>query len=125
MSNEFTITDFQLYRECAAMAKEIFEDHMNRNPGSEPEELRDDMMDSAHETADAHEYVIYNFQAGVVCAYCNVNDGEQQYGEISDPNADFDLDRIHCAIAYLEMKCRIESALDELIDEWEAEESES
>lgn len=92
------------------------------NPGVDPEEFRDDMSDRAHETADGHEWVIYNHKALMICAHCNTEYGDDFLSEIGFKwTQDSTIYSVATAIVFGEMRGRIEFRLSELIDEHESE----
>lgn len=120
--SDFQINDHLLTKECDAIAKEIFDNVLAENPDSEPEDLREDMFDRAHETADGHEWVIYNYKALVLCAHCDTSDGEDFIDDIGFEwkQGESTIYTVATAVAYGEMRARIEQELQCLIDEWEA-----
>ena len=122
MSN-FEINDGILQRECDSIAKEIFDDVMGRHPGENPEDYRDDMDDRAHEDADGHEWVIYNFKALMLCAHCDVSAGEEFLEDVGMPE-DVTIHKLATAIAYGEIRARIMAEIEDLIKAWEEPEAE-
>lgn len=109
--SEFQINDYLLQKECDELAAEIAAEF---SPGTLAEN-RDDMMDRAHETADGHQWVIYNYMALMLCAHCDTNHGEDFLSDVGVPDEP-DIYKLACAIAYGEMRARIETALEELIE---------
>lgn len=105
------ITDYGLTRECEALAKEIFEE------GGDQKE----MFDRAHEYADSHEYVIYNWQALQLCANCDTSQGESFLDDIGFEwkQGESTIYTIATTIAYGEIRARIETALNDLVKESE------
>ena len=97
-----TMNDHKLDAYCDAIASEILE---------ECEGDRDKAFDLAHEHADGSEYAIYYSKAHEVCQNCNTDNGEQFY-EDCGPFADPTYDRIASIIAYGEIRCRVEAAID-------------
>ena len=73
------------------------------------------MMDRAHEDADGHEAVIYTYRALQICANCNTDQGEAFLEETGMPK-EVTFNKLATIIAYGEMRARIESKLDELIE---------
>ena len=121
------ISDFQLTKECDALAQEIFETFKDENtdPSApwdyDPEDYRDEMLERAHETTDGHQWVIYTHYALVICAHCNTDAGEEFVDEIGAPTP-FTLSGAASMIVYGEMRARTETELDRLISEYEAPE---
>lgn len=120
--SDFQINDHLLTKECDALAKEIFDDVLAENPDSEPEDLREDMFDRAHETADGHEWVIYNYQALMLCAHCDTSNGEAFLDDVglAWKQGESTIYTVATAIAYGEMRARIEQDIQQLIEDWEA-----
>lgn len=116
--SDFQINDGILARECDELAREIFDEIMEQNPGEEPESLRDDMDDRCLVAADGHEWVIYNHKALMLCAHCDTAHGEALLEDVGMPS-DPDIYKIACLTAYGEMRGRIMEAIEELIEEWE------
>lgn len=123
MSN-FEISDFQLSRECDALARAIFDEVMAEHAGEDPEDYREDMDDRAHETADGHEWVIYNYKALMLCAHCDVSQGEEFLEDIGMPE-EVTIHNLACTIAYGEMRARIMDEINNLIDAWDEEDTET
>jgi hypothetical protein len=120
---EFQINDHIFGKECDELALEIFDEYMTSAESDETaEDKRDDMTDSAHQTADGHEWVIYNHKALMICAHCDVDQGEAFLEEIGMPE-DVTIHKLACTIVYGEMLARISAKLDELIDDWEPAEA--
>ena len=116
---DFQINDYLLSKECDDLAREIFEEAIAGMADDEtPEDYRDDMSDRAHEYADGHEWVIYNYKALMLCAHCDTTMGEDFMDDVGAPSEP-DIYKLACMLAFGEMRGRIESALDELIEEWE------
>ena len=97
-----TMNDHKLDAYCDAIASEIL---------AEVEGDRDKAFDLAHEYADGSEYAIYYSKAHEVCQNCNTDNGEQFY-EDCGPFADPTYDSIASIIAYGEIRCRVEVAID-------------
>lgn len=119
---DFQINDHLLTKECAALAKDIFDEIMAEHPDSEPEDLREDMFDRAHETADGHAWVIYNYRALMLCAHCDTSDGEAFLDDVGVEwnQGESTIYTVATAIAYGEMRARIEQDIQQLIEDWEA-----
>lgn len=117
--SDFQMSDYILQTECDQLAQDIFDEIMAENPGEEPEQLRDEMQDRTHETADGHEWVIYNYKALMICAHCNTDNGEDFLTDTGLPSEP-DIYKLACVTAYGEMRARIEAKISELIDDWES-----
>lgn len=116
------ITEYGLTREAESLAREIFDEYRDEGgAGWDPEDDRDDMLDRVHETADGHAWVIYTWRALQLCAECNTDLGEEFVDDIGLPEP-FTLGGAATAVAYGELRARIESALDEIIREYEPDE---
>lgn len=120
--SDFQINDYLLTKECAALAKDIFDETMAEHSDSEPEDLREDMFDRAHEAADGHEWVIYNYRALMLCAHCDTSDGEDFLDDVGFEwnQGESTIYTVATAIAYGEMRARIEQDIQQLIEDWEA-----
>jgi len=117
--SDFQINDHLLSRECDELARDIFREIMADAADDEtPEDMRDGMTDRAHETADGHEWVIYYHKAIMTCAHCNTSQGEEFLEDTGMPEAPT-FAGLACIIVYGEMRARIESALSDIIDEYE------
>lgn len=121
--SEFQINDGILWRECKELAEEIFRDVMESNPGSSPEDLREEMFDRAHETADSHQWVIYTYKAKMLCAHCDTTKGEDFLEDVGLPESPT-FDSLATMIAFAEMRGRVEEELQELIEAYEEPEEE-
>lgn len=117
--SDFQISDHIFSDECNELAQEIFDDFMiSADPGETAEDKKDEMLESVYQTADGHEWVIYNYKALMICAHCDVDQGEAFLEETGMPE-DVTIHKLACTIVYGEMRSRITTKLDELIDEWE------
>jgi hypothetical protein len=116
---DFQINDHILQKECESLATDIFADVCDGMAEDEtPEDYRDEMNERAWQDADGHEWVIYNFKALMLCAHCDVSDGEAFLEDVGMP-AEPTIYSLACAIAFGEIRARIEACLQELCDEWE------
>ena len=70
-----------------------------------------DACELAHESADGSEYVIYTYKAHELCHNCNVDAGEEFVADIGEPLDGWTYDGFACAMAYGEIRSRIELAL--------------
>ena len=119
MSDNGPTSDFILAKECQELAQEIFDEMTEDMARDEtPEDKRDDMMDRAHEAADGHLWVIYTHYVLMMCAHCDTTRGEEFVDDVGLPQP-FTLQSAATAVAYGEMRARIEEELSELIDNWE------
>lgn len=117
---DFEINDRILQKECDEIAKEIFDEMLAEMSDDEsPEDYRDEMSDRVREYADGHEWVIYNYKALMLCAHCNTDMGEDFMDDVGAPSEP-DIYKLACMLAYGEMRGRIESALSDLIDNYDA-----
>jgi hypothetical protein len=116
------INDHELWKECKALAAEIF-DEFKREHGADfdPEEWREEMMDRAHETADGHAWVIYTHRAIQLCSECDTTRGEEFLDDIGGVEKGDTFGGIATKIAYGEMRRRIEEELEDLVDEFQPE----
>ena len=115
---DFQINDRLLSDECELLAREIYAEVMEQHPGENPEDYRDEMDDRAHETADGHQWVIYNYQALMLCAHCDVSQGEEFLEDVGMPE-DVTIHKLACTIAYGEIRARIMDEIKDLIEAWE------
>lgn len=116
---DFQINDHLLQRECDSIAREIFEEITAEMADDEsPEDYRDQMSDRAHETADGHEWVIYTYKAHMLCAHCNVDEGEAFLEDVGMPETPT-YDSLGSMIAFGEMRARIEAEIENLMEAWE------
>lgn len=116
--SDFQINDGILARECDQLAREIFDEVMQGHEGENPEDYRDEMDDRAHETADGHQWAIYNYQALMLCAHCDVSQGEEFLEDTGMPE-DVTIHTLACTIAYGEIRARIMDEINDLIEAWE------
>lgn len=122
------ITDFALTREAKALAADIFADIKadTMDPAApwdwQAEDYRDDMSDRAHEAADGHEWVTYTHKAIQLCAECNTDEGEAFLEDVG-PTQPITFGGLATQIAYGELRARIEKALSDMIDAYEAPEA--
>ena len=116
----FEINDHKLQTECVALAKEIF-DEARDAAGAEfdPEDARDEMNERAWETADGHEWIIYTYKALKMCAECDTTHGQEFLDDCGGVAGCESFDSAVAQIAFGEMLRRIESALSDLIDEYQ------
>lgn len=118
MSN-FEISDRQLTAECDTLAADIFAEVTADMAADEtPDDLYDTMLDRAHEAADGHQWVIYTHSAIMLCAHCNIERGEEFLEDTGMPET-VTFGALATAIAYGEIRARIEMELSNLIDAWE------
>lgn len=116
---DFQINDYLLSKECDDLAREIFEEAIAGMADDEtPEDYRDDMSDRAHEYADGHEWVIYNYKALMLCAHCDTTMGEDFMDDVGAPSEP-DIYKLACMLAFGEMRGRIEAEIGNLIEAWE------
>lgn len=101
----------QYAKECAA---DIVAD-IDLSDDETLEDHRDDMTDQAHEWADQSEWVIYYAYTHALCANCNTDAGEEFLEDVGNPDP-CTYDALAAAIAYGELRYRIENALNELIE---------
>lgn len=116
MTTEFQITDSILEAECRALAKDALADCVP--DGEDPEDYRNDLDGWVHETVDGHEWVIYNHKALMLCAHCDTPYGDEFIADVGMPDQP-SIYSFATAIAYGEIRGRIEAALQDLIDAWE------
>lgn len=121
--SDFQISDHLLTKECDALAAEIFAETIAKLDDDEtPDDYRDQMDDQAHETADGHEWVIYNYKALMICAHCDVSEGEAFLEDVGMPE-DVTIHKLACVIVYGEMRARITQEIERLCEEWEPTEA--
>lgn len=124
--SDFQINDYILTKECDGIAAEIFAEIMaDADDDETAEDKRDDMFDRAHETADGHEWVIYNYKALMLCAHCDTTQGEEFLDDTGFEwvQGESTIYTVATAIAYGEMRARIESELSGLIGAAEEEDA--
>ena len=123
--SDFQINDGILQRECDELAREIVDDFRRERPGEDLSDYQDrgDFSDRVHEVADGHEWVIYNHKALMICAHCDVSEGEAFLEEVGMPENPT-IYSLACMIAYGEMRARIESEIGALLEREEDDESE-
>ncbi|MGB1214981.1 MAG: hypothetical protein ACPG4X_16555, partial [Pikeienuella sp.] len=110
---DFVINDHILTKECDELAQDIFDEVVAEitsgiADGESPADFRDCMSDRAHETADGHEWVIYTYKAHMLCAHCNVDQGEEFLEDVGMPDTPT-YDSLGTMIAYGEMRARIDA----------------
>jgi hypothetical protein len=94
--------DYQLDAYAADIAAEIAE---------EIKEHGGDAASLAHERADGSEHVIYHYKAHAICQNCNVAAGEDFVSCMGEPRGGWSYNGFAVAIAYGELRHRIECAL--------------
>lgn len=120
--SDFQISDYLLQRECEALAADIFADIVAEMADDEtPEDYRAKMSDRAHEDAGGHQWVIYNHMALMLCAHCDTSNGDAFVDDvgINWTPGESTIYTVATALAYGEIKGRIEAALNELAEAWE------
>lgn len=120
---EFQINDYILQKKCEELAQDIFDDVLQFNHDISEDDLREKCDERAHENADSHEWVIYNHKALMMCAHCDVSQGEEFLIDTGMPE-DPTIYRLATTIAYGEMRARIMDAIETLIENRETEEEE-
>lgn len=115
--SDFQINDHLLTTECQSLARDIVE-ALDLGPDETLADRLDDAQDAAHEYADAHEWVIYHYKALMLCAHCDVSDGEQFLEDTGMPRG-VTFNQLASIIAYGEMQSRIMVALQELAEQGE------
>lgn len=124
-------SDFALDKEAQSIAASIFEEFRDENGGAafDAESFADEMRERAWEDCDASQHVIYTARAIAICGNCNTDQGESWLEDISSngkPFADCEsFDEVCTRLAFAELLCRVESELQNLIDEWEPQEAEN
>jgi hypothetical protein len=112
---DFIINDYILDKECNSLAHEIFDNMLDDMASDEtPDDYRDTMSDRAHEYADGHEWVIYYYKAVMLCAHCNIDQGEEFLENTGMPETPT-FQGLATIIAYGEILARIETVLNELV----------
>lgn len=118
----FEINDRLLQQECATLARDIFDEFLADRPDEAPEAWRDEASDRAHDTADGHNWVIYNHKALMICTHCSTSEGEAFADEMGSRTSD--IYELATWIAFGEMRARIEAEIDRLIEDHEPEDEE-
>lgn len=120
--SDFQINDHILTKECDSLAAEIFAEYVAKLEDDEtPEDYQDEMHDRAHEDADMHEWVIYNWKALMLCAHCDTGNGEEFMDDVGFEwkQGESTIYTVASFLAYGEIRARIIGELNRLIDEWE------
>ncbi len=86
------------------------------------DQMRDDMQDRVHETVDGHEWVIYHYKALLMCAHCNVDQGEEFLEDVGMPETPT-FNGLASLILFGEMRARVNSEINDLIEAWEPAEA--
>lgn len=116
-------SDYLLNKYADEVAADIFEEFKRKHGADfDPEDYRDEMFESAWESVDGCEHVIYNYRALQICANCNTNDGESRAEDMGGYEGK-SFYEIACMIAFCEILCRVETELDSLIEDYDPEES--
>ncbi len=100
------MNNHELTEYAESIAQEIFDQASDR----------DEMSDLAFRYADGSEHVIYYGKAHSICQNCDTSQGESDLKDTSDPMQKT-YDGFATAIAFCELRCRIETALNALCDE--------
>jgi hypothetical protein len=119
MTDDTIRTDYALQREAKGAAIDIFETVQSEHgAGFEPDAYDSEWSDRAHEWADSSQHVIYNYRAIQICANCDTSNGEAFLEDVGTPE-DVTFESLAVAIAYGELRARIEGELQEICEEWE------
>ena len=121
----FQINDLILSKECASIAQSILDDMVRDNRGEfDADQFREDAYDRVFEFVDSHEFVIYNYKALKLCADCDTSDGEDFMDDIGfEWTNESTIYSVASQIAFNEMRARVDTALQELLDSWEEEQN--
>ena len=111
----FKISDYEFNKECIDLARDIIGDFRSDHSGEDVRDYLDEMLDRAHEVADGHEWVIYNHKALMVCAHCDVSQGEEFLEDNGMPETPT-IYSLATTIVYGEMRARIGVAITEILD---------
>ena len=95
------MNDYQLTEYCNGIADDIARDARDL----------DQACEWACQSADGSEYVIYTYKAHKLCLDCNVDAGEEFVADIGEPLDGWTYNGFASAIAYGEIRNRIEVAL--------------
>ena len=104
------INDFWLTEYCNDIARDITRDARDFEQA----------MDWASESADGSEYVIYTYKAHTLCQNCDVSQG-QEFVRDCYGDGFLDYDKQASAIAYGEILCRVQSAINSNFEQWKEE----
>ena len=118
--SDFQINDYLLSKECDDLAAAVVADFKEDLAADETlEDKRDEMMDRAHENTNKHTWVIYNYQSLMLCAHCDTENGEAFLDDVGFEwnQGESTIYTVAAAIAYGEMRARIEQEIDRLIEE--------
>lgn len=119
--SDFKINDHILQKEAESLAIEIVDDFRGNLADDESlSDYRDEMTDRAHEYADSHEYAIYYHKAIMLCAHCDTDQGEQFLEDTGMPEKPT-FAGLATIIAYGELRARIESEIDEILESEDSE----
>ena len=77
---------------------------------------RDSAMERIHEEADGNEWVIYHYKSHELCANCNTDMGEQAIEDMGGLPEGSTYNSIASLIAYWEIECRLQEAVNTLFD---------
>jgi len=113
---DFQISNYIFAEECTSLARDIIEDFRRDYPGEDLADYRDEMSDRVHETADGHQWVIYNHKALMICAHCDVSEGEAFLEDTGMPETPT-IYSLATLIVYGEMRSRIDAAIDDILSE--------
>lgn len=117
---DFQINDHILQKECETLADEFLEEFADDIKAGELDTVRDGAIEWAHQTADSHQWVIYNYKALQLCANCDTSYGETFADDCFHwkPN-ESTIYSVATAIAYGEINGRINAEIAEKLDEIE------
>lgn len=115
---DFQINDYLLQQECERLAKEAIEDirtnHMDE--GDSLEDYQGEISDWLHESIDGYGWVIFHHKAIMICAHCDVQQGEAFLEDIGMPK-DPTFAGLASIIVYGEMLARAEEAARDIVEE--------
>lgn len=119
-------SDYALEKEAAEIAQSIFDEFKDENGGAsfDAEAFRDEMMERAWQDVDGSQNVIYTARAIAICGNCDTDAGEEWlegiYGKPFDGCDSFA--EVCTRLAFATLLQATESALDDLITDWEPDE---
>ena len=111
------MNDRILNKEAEDLAQMVLDEMISQN------EDEDWARDYVYETVDCHEYVIYYYQAHQVCQNCNTNEGELFLEDCGGFQRGDTYDTMATKIAYGELMTRTQTALEQLLENYDEDEA--
>lgn len=119
------MTQFNINKEAQELAQDAWDSALEYGLTDDIQELQEYAQERLHQSCDGHEMAIYTYKAIQFCADVDTSDGEQwldDCGGIAQEGDTFG--QIACRIAFATLLVASQSALRDIVNKHEQEESE-